>query len=99
MKKCLTKDFKKRPTIKEIAEHEWLKLMVDELKVDEQEHVQVGLSMYNFKKASTFQSSIVAFMSGLLQKNDEIQRLSKIFTKLNTSKDGYITIDEIENSM
>ena len=74
-------------------------MMVDGYNVTEHDQVQVGLNLITFKKASMFQSSIVAFMSGLLQKNDEVQRLSKIFLKVDTSKDGYISVNEIETSM
>ena len=38
-------------------------------------------------------------MSGLLQKDSEIQTLRKIFTKLDKSKDGYICVHEIEGLM
>lgn len=55
-----------------MSEHEWLKVMVDERESSIHDRVSIGLNLYNFKKSSMFQSSIVAFMSGLLQQDEEI---------------------------
>jgi len=38
-------------------------------------------------------------MCGLTQSDEELQTLRKIFTKLDTDKNGYITEDEIEVGM
>jgi len=38
-------------------------------------------------------------MSGLLHRDSEIQKLSKIFNKMDKSKDGYICVHEIEEVM
>lgn len=39
--------------------------MVDNPKLEEVDLVQVAVNLYKFKKANVFQSSVIAFMTGL----------------------------------
>ena len=43
-----------------------------------------------------FQSSVIAFLAGNSSNKTEQEMLSKIFKQLDTSKDGYLQIEEIE---
>lgn len=99
MRLCLTKDFKERPTIFEIAKHEWLEIMADDGLLTDLDHVQIGVNLYQFKRASSFQSSIIAFMTGLFASKEDIQKMGRVFDHMDKSKDGFITIDEIEQCM
>ena len=72
LKQCLIKDFKKRPTIAQISEHEWMKTMVDETNISAIEQAQIGINMIRFKKASVFQNGVIAFMTGLFTRKEEI---------------------------
>lgn len=96
---CLTKDFTKRPFINELVSHEWLKTMVDNPKLEEVDLVQVAVNLYKFKKANVFQSSVIAFMTGLFHQQEELQRLGKMFEHLDTDKNGFITLEEINQCM
>lgn len=97
VKKCLTKDFTKRPRINELLDHPWLAAMVNKAHISDLEHVQIGYNMMQFKRASVFQSSVIAFMTGLFQQDEEIQRLNKMFDHMDKNKDGFICIHEIQS--
>ena len=99
VKACLVEDPENRPTIDVVAQHSWLAQMVDHPTVSEVEHVQIAVNFYRFKKANRFQSSVIAFMMGLFQQADEIQRLGAIFEHIDTDKDGFITLSELNDCL
>jgi Ca2+-binding EF-hand superfamily protein len=39
---------------------------------------------------------VIAFMTGLFQQEEEIQKLNKIFEFMDEDKDGYISMSELE---
>jgi Ca2+-binding EF-hand superfamily protein len=55
--------------------------------------------MIRFKKASVFQSSVIAFMTGLFTSKDEIQQLGKMFDHMDVNKDGFITFEEAKDCL
>ena len=97
LKLCLIKDFRRRPTIQDLLDHPWLKKMVIEKRISGFNFVHIGYNMMQFKRASLFQSSVIAFMTGLFQQDEEIKRLNKMFDNMDKNKDGFICIHEIES--
>ena len=54
IKKCLNKDFNKRPEVSDLLKHPWLKEMVIEKSVSSNLQLEVGANLANFTKTSTF---------------------------------------------
>ena len=49
-----------------------MKTMVDETNISAIEQAQIGINMIRFKKASVFQNGVIAFMTGLFTRKEEI---------------------------
>lgn len=73
--------------------------MVDNPECNQLEVVQVAVNLYSFKKANVFQSSVIAFMSGLFHNQNEIQKLGKMFEHMDMNNDGFIELKELEHCM
>ena len=73
--------------------------MTEDDHLSDLEHVQIGVNLYQFKRANSFQSSVIALMTGLFLSKDEIQKLGKAFDHMDKSKDGFITYVEIQQCM
>ena len=57
------------------------------------------MNLANFRKSSTFQSGVISFIANIQAKSSELEDLRKMFLKLDTSKDGILDKDEIQNGM
>ena len=69
--------------------------MVEEESVDKEQRIEIALNIYNFKKATILQSSVIALLCQLKQEKEEHALLRKFFLQLNTSKTGYLTAKEL----
>ena len=95
IKKCLNKDYTKRPEVSELLNHSWIKEMVQEKTVSNNLQLEVGANLANFTKTSTFQSGVISFIANMQTKSTELEDLRDLFKKLDSSKDGFLDKQEI----
>ena len=70
--------------------------MVKQEAIDEEQRIDIALNIYTFKRSTLLQSSVVAFLSRLKADDEELANLRKVFMQLNTSRTGYLTVEEIK---
>lgn len=73
--------------------------MVKEAEIGKGLQLEIGMNLANFRKSSTFQSGVISFIANIQAKSSELEDLRKMFLKLDTSKDGILDKDEIQNGM
>ena len=95
LESCLQKDPSKRATAESLLGHEWIKTMVKEESVDKEQRIEIALNIYNFKKATILQSSVIALLCRLKSAPEEHPLLRKYFLQLNTSNTGRLTAAEL----
>lgn len=82
---------------KEASEHPWLKNMHIEAK-----KTDLGVNhikrLKKFQKAKNFKKAVLTFIASRIG-DEEIQKEIDIFRRLDTNKDGYITIHELKEAM
>ena len=76
--KCLAKKPEDRFTSLELLEHPWLECLYSG-EVVEEKQIDIGLSLYTFKRSSVFQSSVISILTRLKPDNVEIAELRKVF--------------------
>ena len=99
IKKCLDKDYNKRPEVSELLKHPWLKEMVVEKSVSSNLQLEVGANLANFTKTSTFQTGVISFIANMQTKTTELEDLRNLFKKLDSSQDGFLDRQEIQAGM
>ena len=77
--KCLAKNPEDRLSALELLEHPWLDGHLADDEVVEEKQIDIGLSLYTFKRSSIFQSSVISILTRLKPDNEEIAELRKIF--------------------
>ena len=73
----------------------WLLNTVKQEAVDQKVQLDISANLASFRKASIFQSGVLSFMANLQTSADELEDLKKMFIKLDSSKDGYLSVDEL----
>ena len=99
LSKCLQKDPKERMTASELINHKWISQNLIECEVPDDKQIDIGLSLYTFKRATTFQSCVISILTRLKPCSKELSTLRNIFNELDTNKDGVLTLEEIQNGM
>jgi len=97
--KCLCKDYNERPQVAELLEHPWLKEMVKTAEVSGKMQLEISANLANFRKTSTFQAGVISFIANIQTTSNELEGLRDMFKKLDTSKDGVLDKDEIQEGM
>ena len=73
--------------------------MVEEELVEAREQVCVGINLAAFRDATLFQSSVITFLVRLKSDKEEMSRLRRVFTKVDTNHDGFLQPEEITQAM
>lgn len=98
--KCaLTKDPSKRLNIKQLLQHEWLSIMVDQPDISDAQLVDIGVSMYTFKRTSQFQSFVIQFLVGVKAQELELKRIRDVFRTLDADHNGFLDSEELQKGM
>ena len=61
--------------------------------------LEIGQNAIEFNRTSRLQSSIICFLVGLRRNKEDIAQLRKLFQAIDTNHDGFITLDEMQNSL
>ena len=67
--------------------------------IEVKEKVEIGVHLYQFKKASNFQSGVTSLLANLRLEQEELNRLRLVFLALDTDKNGQLSLQELEDSM
>ena len=55
--------------------------------------------MAAFRKQNVFQTGVVSLLASLKVQSNELVNMKRMFLQLDTSQDGFLTIDELSDGM
>jgi calcium-dependent protein kinase len=64
--------------------------------INQDTQLGIAASLMTFRKATLLQSGVISFLTNLLATNEDLQDYVDMFEMMDTSKDGYLSIDEIK---
>ncbi len=94
---CLKRDASERPSAFELLEHPWIRENVNDRAsiLDSQTQACIVDNMDAFRKNSKFQNGIISLMANLHSGCEDLELLKKMFIKLDSDKNGSLSIHEI----
>ena len=99
MTKCLSKNPTQRPSACDLLKHRWLSSNIKEKELNPQVAEQFIRNMNAFSKQNIFESKVISIIIHSQTDNQELKNLEKFFKQLDTSNDGYISIEELEQGL
>lgn len=78
-----------------MLEHPWLKAYEKDPEIDVESQVSIMNNLDNFKRATIFQKGVISLMANLTPLSEELEMLKRMFNKLDSDKNGTLTIQEI----
>lgn len=93
--KLLVKDQESRISIEEALNHEWFSYVKDKEELHNGFNQDIIDSLKNFAIKSLFQKEVMFFIAKL-SKEEEIEKLKKVFMELDTDNTGSLDIEEIK---
>ena len=97
--KCLSKDAARRPSADQALSHPWLQNNCEEPEIDEEAANEMIEDMGAFRKQNIFQTGIVSLLSALKVQSNELLNMKKMFLRLDRSKDGFLSLEELQVGM
>ena len=55
--------------------------------------------MAAFRKQNVFQTGVVSLLTALKAQSNELVNMKKMFLQLDTSQDGFLSVEELETGM
>ena len=68
----------------------------DKLNISQKRSLQVTDSLISFRRMGILSKGVLSFMTNLMTTEEEITELAEIFKKIDTSNDGFLSMDEIK---
>ena len=100
LSRCMEKDHpEKRPTATELLQHEWVKLGAKDYDVDDVQRLNMGLDLYTARRNTSFQNCVMSFLIEVRSTKEDLKVLGDIFNSMDQNGDGYLSPQEIEDSM
>ena len=101
IRQALNRSKNDRPSAADLLEHPWIVNMADDktAKLDQNTQLDIANNLKVFKNSTAFQSGIISLIANLNSSSEELERLRMMFKKLDTDKNGTLTIDEIRRGM
>lgn len=69
------------------------------MQVDDEKVLNIAGNLSSFRKTSQLQSTVLAFISGLMVSSEELEDLKQVFLKMDTNRDGTLCMEEIREGM
>ena len=60
---------------------------------------EIATDMAAFRKQNVFQTGVVSLLASLKVQSNELVNMKRMFLQLDTSQDGFLTIDELSDGM
>ena len=97
IRKCLIYDKNKRITIEEVLKHEFFAddINPNNIFLDEIDNKHILLSLKNFSHQSKIYQTVLTFLSYNFADKVELNKLKKIFFRMDINLDGKLTKDEL----
>ena len=96
---CLAKDPARRMTSEQLLNHAWLQGNCGAINIDESIANEIIRDMAAFRKQNVFQTGVVSLLGALRVQSEELVNMKKMFLRLDTSQDGFLTVDELQEGM
>ena len=75
--------------------HAWLQGNCEAVNIDESVANEIIHDMAAFRKQNVFQTGVVSLLGALRVQSEELVNMKKMFLRLDTSQDGFLTVDEL----
>ena len=97
IRKCLVYDKNKRITVEEVLKHEFFAddISPNNIFLDEIDNKHILLSLKNFSHQSKIYQTVLTFLSYNFADKVELNKLKKIFFRMDVNLDGKLTKDEL----
>ena len=99
MIKCLSKDPSRRISAEQALAHPWLQSNCTEPTIDENAVNEMIEDMAAFRKQNIFQTGVVSLLSALKVQSSELINMKKMFLRIDTSQDGFLSLEELQEGM
>ena len=96
---CMKKEAHERPTAEQLMNHAWIQHGVAKYQIDEYAHFNAGIEMATAQRNTDLQQCVMSFLIGVRSNKDELKVLREVFMSIDKNKDGYLSADEIKESM
>ena len=75
--------------------HSWLSDYAEDIELDEEATQVIIQDLAAFRKQNVFQTGVVSLLAGMKMQASELVNLKAMFLKYDTSKDGFLSLDEL----
>ena len=77
----------------------WIKRWIEDPVVKERTALVVTDALISFRKAGILQTGVLSFLTNLLATEEELEELGEMFKQMDTSKDGFLSIEELKQGL
>ena len=82
-------------TADQLLNHAWLQGNCEAVNIDESIANEIIHDMAAFRKQNVFQTGVVSLLGALRVQSEELVNMKKMFLRLDTSQDGFLTVEEL----
>ncbi|CDW81372.1 protein kinase domain containing protein [Stylonychia lemnae] len=96
---ALQKDHTRRANAKDLLDHAWIIKHINNKQVTQEVQLDVINNLREFRNAGKFQVGVLSFLVSMKTSSEELEELKQLFLQLDTSKDGTLSIEEIQQGI
>ena len=95
--KLLNKDPKQRMSAAEALKHPWLTSAKETSKVSPRQMNQARQNLLKFSEASDFKKTVTSLLVNFKSSEEDLAEIKEIWSKLDVDKNGYLSLEELQN--